>query len=307
MGERGLSCPDITLVPAVCRELGISEHEFFSACDDLQARKEQKQAKNWRCMVRGWQIFFLAGYSIALLTSFICNLAVSHRLDWFFIVLFSLGLAFSVTSLPVLLKREKIAISMGSGSLALLLLLLTCGLYTGGEWLWMGFSIVAVCLVLPWGIYALWRFYGKHLLPLGLVILTLWTYGLLAVICLVTGGHWLLSLAYPIVTLCYAFVWAVFAVAYWAPIHPCLKAAAYVALAALAIPLGTGLAELLVGPGSGSMTFSSYFNWNEKLEAVSYEQMVGNRLLFVSLLAAAVVLLATGLVLTWRRRGRKNR
>lgn len=133
MGERGLSCPDITLVPAVCRELGISEHEFFSACDDLQARKEQKQAKNWRCMVRGWQIFFLAGYSIALLTCFICNLAVSHRLDWFFIVLFSLGLAFSVTSLPVLLKREKIAISMGSGSLALLLLLLTCRLYTGGE------------------------------------------------------------------------------------------------------------------------------------------------------------------------------
>lgn len=98
--ERGLSYPDISLVPAVCRELGISEHEFFSACDDLQARREQKQAKNWRRMVWGWQLFFLSGYGITLLTCFICNLAVSHRLDWFFIVLTSLGLPFPSPVFP---------------------------------------------------------------------------------------------------------------------------------------------------------------------------------------------------------------
>ena len=29
--ERNLSYPDLSLVTAVCRELGISEHEFFTA------------------------------------------------------------------------------------------------------------------------------------------------------------------------------------------------------------------------------------------------------------------------------------
>ena len=36
--ERGLSYPDIALVPEICRKLNISEHEFFTACEDLQAR-----------------------------------------------------------------------------------------------------------------------------------------------------------------------------------------------------------------------------------------------------------------------------
>ena len=32
--ERGLSYPDVSLVPDICRELSITEHEFFTACDD---------------------------------------------------------------------------------------------------------------------------------------------------------------------------------------------------------------------------------------------------------------------------------
>ncbi|MDD3229153.1 MAG: helix-turn-helix transcriptional regulator, partial [Oscillospiraceae bacterium] len=40
--ERGLSYPDITLVTDICRELSISEHEFFTACDDLAAGREKK-------------------------------------------------------------------------------------------------------------------------------------------------------------------------------------------------------------------------------------------------------------------------
>lgn len=302
--ERGLSYPDISLVPAVCRELGISEHEFFSACDDIQTRNEQKQAKSWRRMVWGWQIFFIAGYSVALLTCFICNLAISHRLDWFFIVLASLGLAFSVTTLPVLLKKERLVISMLSASACLLLLLLACGLYTGGGWLWTGFAIVAACLVLPWGLYALWRFYGRHLAPLCLVLLTVWTYGLLAVICLMTGGNWLFTVACPIASLCYAFIWAFFAISYWVPIHPCLKASAFTALTALAIPFGTGLGELVAGPSADGMTFTAYFDWSQGLVTASSEGVLVNRLIFAALLAAALILLVTGLVLAQRRRQR---
>lgn len=87
----GLSYPDIALVPEVCRLLGITEHEFFTACDDLQHRRQKRDAKHWRRLTLIGQGTLCGGYAVALLTCFICNLAVGHRLDWFFIVLTSLA------------------------------------------------------------------------------------------------------------------------------------------------------------------------------------------------------------------------
>lgn len=58
--ERGLSYPDISMVPAICRELGISEHEFFTACDDERERAQAREARLWRSMTRGLRLFFAA-------------------------------------------------------------------------------------------------------------------------------------------------------------------------------------------------------------------------------------------------------
>lgn len=304
--ERGLSYPDIALVPSVCRELSISEHEFFTACDDMQARVQKKEAKRWRNMVRTWEMFFFIGYALALVTCFICNLAIDHRLDWFWIVVSSLALAFSFTSLPSLLKRERTLTCLASGTGCLLLLLLACGLYTGGDWLVSGLSIVAVSLALPWGVYLLWRFYGKHMVELSLGVTTVWTYLLLTVICLVTGGDWLFSMGVPIATLSYTFIWAFFSIARWAPINGCLKSAAYLALTAAAIPLGTGLGGALSGDYSGVIPFAAYFDWTGNLLYDPTGNM-GNRLTFVALLFAAVVLLIVGIFIAVSRRRRANR
>ena len=305
--ERGLSYPDIALVPEVCRLLGITEHEFFTACDDLQHRRQKRDAKHWRRLTLIGQGTLCGGYAVALLTCFICNLAVGHRLDWFFIVLTSLLLAFSLTSLPVFLKRERAVISLSAATGSLLLLILTCGLYTGGGWLGAGFSIVAACLALPWGLYAQWRFYPKHRLELSLGILTVWTFGLLAVICLVTGGDWLLRLAFPITAFSYAFVWAVFAVARWTPVNGCIKAGLFTLLAAAAMPGGTWLATALAGPGATGITFASYFHWEGGLLHDGIDgSITGNRLTFVCLLAAALVLLIIGLAVAVSRRKRNH-
>lgn len=201
---------------------------------------QKRDAKHWRRLTLIGQGTLCGGYAVALLTCFICNLAVGRRLDWFFIVLTSLLLAFSLTSLPVFLKRERAVISLSAATGSLLLLILTCGLYTGGDWLGVGFSVVAACLALPWGLYAQWRFYPKHRLELSLGILTVWTFGLLAVVCLVTGGDWLLRLAFPITAFSYAFVWAVFAVARWAPVNGCIKAGLFTLLAAAALRAAPG-------------------------------------------------------------------
>lgn len=81
--ERGLSYPDVSLVPAICRLLHISEHEFFTACDDDEASAQARAAAVWNGVVRGTRIFFAAAYLTALIPCFICNLVFERRLSWF--------------------------------------------------------------------------------------------------------------------------------------------------------------------------------------------------------------------------------
>ena len=53
--ERNLSYPDVSLVTSICRELGISEHEFFTACDDHQAHAQERAAAVCRAAALGFR------------------------------------------------------------------------------------------------------------------------------------------------------------------------------------------------------------------------------------------------------------
>ena len=105
--ERGLSYPDVSMVVPICGALGITEHEFFTACDDDQAHVQARQAAVWRGVMRNTRRFFAVSYAIAVVVCFICDLAVFHALDWFWIVLTGCGLAFCFTNLPALVGRSE--------------------------------------------------------------------------------------------------------------------------------------------------------------------------------------------------------
>ena len=117
---------DITLISKICEILQITEHEFITASDDSAARMEKKQAKRYRGFVKTCQIGLCAGYGIALVTCFICNLAIQHALSWFFIVLAALALAFSLTILPALLHKHRLLITFGTATVLTYLLVFTC-------------------------------------------------------------------------------------------------------------------------------------------------------------------------------------
>lgn len=218
--ETGLSYPDVSLVPTICRLLHISEHEFFTACDDDEASAQARAAVVWNGVVRGFRIFFAVAYLAALVPCFFCNLVFEGRLSWFWIVLFSLGMAFCVTNLPFHLKKNKLPICMGAISGCLLLLLLACRGVTGGPWLGAGMAITAICLALPWSAWAVVRFYGRRLPAALLALVTVWLFVMLAVIDFTTGGGWLLSLGYPIAAFAMALVWLLFVILYWLPAGP---------------------------------------------------------------------------------------
>ena len=289
--ERDLSYPDVQLIPDICRNLDISEHEFFAACDDSPSHVEQA-ARRWQRLVHIWQWFFGLCYGISAAVCLICNLAVGHRLDWFWIVLTALMLSFCFTNLPFLVKRGRTMACLSGGTVSLLLLLLACWANTGGTWGLKGIAITAVSLVLPWSIYLLWHFYGKYMVPLSAAIFSLWCYALLGVVWLSTGGTWLLGLAVPITTVCLVFLWGMLAVILWAPVNRWCKWGMAAALAALAIPAGNALPAWLSPSYGQGVPIAAYFNPGL---AVSMGQ-AGNRIVFWLLLLTAAVLLVTGVI-----------
>ena len=300
--ERGLSYPDVSMVTAICAALHITEHEFFTACDDDQAHAQARQAAILRGMVAGTRRFFGVGYAIALVTCFICDLAIFHALDWFWIVLTSIGLAFCFTNLPFLVRRNRGAVCLGAASGCLILLLLACWLYAGGWWIIGGMCITAACLILPWSWWAIWRFYGKHVLPLCVAVLTGWLFFLLTVIWVFTGGNWLFSLAFPLAAAGAAFLWAGFAAVYWLPAGRWLKGGIVALLVSFATPVFNSLCDLLIEDQHGSR-FWEYFSVGGMLARRSAgDASWVNPLVFQLMLACSLVLIVVGVVMEARRR-----
>ncbi len=303
--ERGLSYPDISMVGPICGTLGISEHEFFTACDDEQARTQARDARAWRRTTRGLQWFLGVGYGVALLTCLICNLAIFHTLSWFWIVFFSVSLAFSLTHLPLMLRQNRVPVCLGAASGSLLFLLLACWVYAGGWWTLGGAAITLTCLALPWGWWVLRRFYGKHLPPLFTALFSLWIFLLLAVIWCFAGGNWLLSVAYPIAAFGVGLLWLFFAVVRWLPAGPWLKTGLCALLVTFASPLCNCLVAVLLPEQAvtGPTTLRDYFSWGVILrrETVNGFSWV-NVLIFAVMLSASAVLLMVGLVKEARRR-----
>ena len=103
--EKSVAHPDITLLPKLSEILSVTEHEIITASVDTELREEKVQAKKWRAFSFSWQLFWLISYGVALLTCFICNLAVNKTLSWFWIVFSALLLSFTFTNLPKFIKN----------------------------------------------------------------------------------------------------------------------------------------------------------------------------------------------------------
>ncbi len=82
-------------------------------------------------------------FMIPIVICFIVNIAVGHRLDWFFIVLTSLAVLGSMVLVPLAAEKKRFLCIFTSFTASLLLLLLTCCIYSGGTW----FPVAAVSVL----------------------------------------------------------------------------------------------------------------------------------------------------------------
>lgn len=213
--EKDIAHPDITLLPKISEILGVSEHELITASIDKQTREDKKHAKKWRVLSFTWDMFFYISYLITILTCFIVNLAVSGRLDWFWIVLSSLVLSFSFINLPKLIKKHKLILLPLSMFMSLVLLLFVCVLYTSGDWFWVAaFSVLFGLLIVFTPIYiSKYKVFDKikkyndfisfafYFVLLNILLIIVDFY------CVTNGyskAHWYLNIGFPISLYIYA-------------------------------------------------------------------------------------------------------
>ncbi|MGI6013454.1 MAG: helix-turn-helix domain-containing protein [Oscillospiraceae bacterium] len=199
--ERGLSYPDITLLTTICDILHVSEHELLTGNEDTERRVSQQLAARYMQMTRRFRLIQYILYGLILVGCAIGNLVAQHRLDWFFIVFASVLTAASLTLVPALaalrtsLSRKKAALTCGSFTLSLELLLLVCCVYTGGDWFLVaavsvlfGLSLVFLPFLLP--ILPLPASIVQRKTSVYLAIQIMLLLMLLLVCCLYTSGGW---------------------------------------------------------------------------------------------------------------------
>ena len=131
--ERGVSYPDITLISDICRVLDISEHELITASTDTDTRKLKHEARKFRAIRSTWIWVPTISYAVALVTCFICNLAINHTLSWFFIVVSALLCAYSfIPTFTSFFKSKKLLAFTVTSFSSICLLLFTCAAQTNG-------------------------------------------------------------------------------------------------------------------------------------------------------------------------------
>ena len=133
--ERGISFPDITLIPDICKVLEVTESELIQSSYDSSYRRMKKDAENYNKTKDGifWTLNIL--YATAILVCFIVNLAVNHTLSWFWIVLASILCSYTfVPTVTRFFSSKKLLVFIGSTFIGLFLLFLTISLYTTNYW-----------------------------------------------------------------------------------------------------------------------------------------------------------------------------
>ena len=285
--ERGISYPDITLISDICRVLDISEHEFITASIDTDMRKMKHEARKFRAIRGIWFWIPTISYGVALVTCFICNLAVNHTLSWFFIVLTALICAYTfVPTVTCFFESKKLLAFTVSTYLSICLLLFTCAVYTNDlSWfltaaisILMGYVLLFVPILLSKTKYSHYKFIISFTTTLILTVLMM--------IHIRIRQPFMLGNA--ILMAVYGFAPAILSAAVCAfRLHAFLKAGICTAVSGLTLYCASYVATVLFGPSSANFYQVDFHNWEQCLNG-NVQFIVLLSFLFVSAIFFAI-------------------
>ena len=170
--ERGVSCPDITLLPELAAVLGITVEELLNG-EKSQLHTEHdmlyidnaiqyadKSAKN---RMKSWQNLFAILFSAVLLLGIIvcsiCDLAITRKFTWSLFPISAIIYAWLVLFPMIKLATKGIAWSLVSVSLFTIPFLYVLSILVEGVdlILYVGGSVSPIVIIYLWSVFALFR------------------------------------------------------------------------------------------------------------------------------------------------------
>lgn len=133
--ERGVTYPDITMIPDICACLGVSEHELIASSNDTEYRAVRSDAKRYRKIKNGIFRGFILEYAVAVLTCLTVDLATGGGLGWSLVVAVACLCGFTfVPTCTRFVRSCKLSVFVITTLLSLTLLFVACSVYTGNYW-----------------------------------------------------------------------------------------------------------------------------------------------------------------------------
>ena len=205
---------------------------------------------------------------IPLIVCLICNLAVGHALNWFFIVLASLILFASITVVPLLVNDKKILWTFCSFTISLVALLGTICIYTEGTWFYIvvipSVAGLVICLM-PFLIryIPLPTRVRKHKALITMIIESLAVFSIIIAAGIYTKypGYW--AVAIPITSYGLLTPWAIVLILRYLPISKMFRASITSLVSGLLLAFVNDVVNWSIGEFNGiSLVSADFSNWN---------------------------------------------
>lgn len=133
--ERGVNYPDITMIPDICKNLKVNEHELIESSTDTQYREITAQAKKYRRIKDSIFYSFSAGYVIAVIVCFFIIAVYERNFSRFGVSLAGCLCGFTfVPSCLRFLKKYQLSAYLFSTWLSMTILFIACSIYTHDYW-----------------------------------------------------------------------------------------------------------------------------------------------------------------------------
>lgn len=205
---------------------------------------------------------------IPVIVCLICNLAVGHALDWFFIVLTSLMVFASVTVVPLLVSDKKFLWTLCSFIISLVALLGTICIYTGGKWFYIAVipsvAGLVICFMpflvryisLPAGV-------SRHKALITMTVESLAVFSIIAAAGFYSKypGYW--GIAMPITSYSLLVPWAIVLIMRYLPIHKMFRASIASMVSCLLLAFVNDVVALSLGEFERiSLATADFANWD---------------------------------------------
>lgn len=232
---------------------------------------------------------------IPVLVCLICNLAIGHALDWFFIVLTSLLIVASLTVVPLVVPKKAGLWTILSATASLILLFLSTCIYSRGNW----FFLTTIPTILGLSVFLMP--YVVYQLPLpdalsrnkGVLVMlwdTIWLYATI-IICGVHSsdpGYW--DIALPVTTITILFPWAVFLIIRYTSIHWLSKTGCIFWLIGLFTAFANDILTFWIfGETDMRISHFDFLTWGAGLKTEDYWQVWNANITLIVLIVSLIL------------------